>query len=512
MICPKCGTEIKEGYLYCQTCGEEVIMVPDYEVEIEAGIEETISEVAGIIADEVASDTETGDGSIQDIIPPLTTEPASALGDTKPYDLPKEPVNNSNDTGRLERLLDSLSEKIGDRKNLGPVLLIAAALLMIVLIAWGTHKIVTAVKSYYSYDEQYAKAEEEFKRQEYESVVNTARHVISIKPEDEKARLLLADSYYALEKYDESIAVLEELLRDFPQDTAIYERLLHNYEKEGDTESIIRLSQQSSTTAASALFGEYVSDDPEFNIDSGSYFEPQTIRLMCTGNGSIYYTTDGREPDKNSDIYKSPIKIDEGETTISAIHINEKGVSSNVVSKTYTVKIITPEVPRIITQAGDYRTPTLIKVADPDAGTVYYTNDGTDPTLDNARVYEPPLPMPLGKSEYRFAIINDSGVSSEVVSAKYNLKLDAAVDVNTAQAGVQLRLTALGHMVLDHEFVAKYGYYANDRSYYVVEEYAETDGKKVRQNTLYAVDALTGEIFTLTRNTKNGDYDFGIVI
>ena len=53
MICPKCGTEIKEGYLYCQKCGEEVIMVPDYEVELEEGIEETISEVAEMMADTI---------------------------------------------------------------------------------------------------------------------------------------------------------------------------------------------------------------------------------------------------------------------------------------------------------------------------------------------------------------------------------------------------------------------------------------------------------------------------
>lgn len=525
MKCPKCGTEIKEGYLYCQKCGEEIMMVPDYEVELEAGIEETISEVAGIIADSVGdgedSRLEDGNRKAPDLMgntqPYDIHEVGNALYDVK-YDDRDGSVSTgensplSKDEGTERGLLKRAYTWLEERKSMEPVILAAAALCFILLMVFGTFKIVNTIRSYYSYDEQYAEAEEEFLRQDYESVVKTARHVISIKPDDEKAKLLLADSYYALKKYDESIAVLNELLKDFPQDAGIYERLLHNYEAQGDIDSIINLSRQNHSTAVSNLFAEYVCDDPEFSIDSGSYFEPQAVRLMCNGTGKIYYTLNGKKPNENSEVYTTPIKIDEGETTISAVHINEKGVASEIVSKTYTVKIIPQEVPRILTESGDYKEPKLIKAADPKAGTLYYTNDGTDPTLSNAREYEPPIPMPLGKSEYRFAIINDSGVSSEIITVKYNLTIKANVDKDTAQAAVQLRLIALGHAVMDHEFLAKYGYYANGRSYYIIEEYAPVDGKKIRQNTLYAVDSETGEIFTITRNEKKGDYDFGIVL
>ena len=114
--------------------------------------------------------------------------------------------------------------------------------------------------------------------------------------------------------------------------------------------------------------------------------------------------------------------------------------------------------------------------------------------------------MPLGKSEYRFAIINESGVSSEVVIAEYNLTI-SGIDKDYATGLVSLKLLTLGHDVTTHEFKAKYGYSQGSRSYYVVEEYAGSQ----RQNTVYAVDAQTGEIFTISRNRDTGDYDFGVV-
>ena len=35
MTCPKCGNEIKEGHLYCDVCGEEIRIVPDFDETVD---------------------------------------------------------------------------------------------------------------------------------------------------------------------------------------------------------------------------------------------------------------------------------------------------------------------------------------------------------------------------------------------------------------------------------------------------------------------------------------------
>ena len=34
MKCPNCGAEMEEGKLYCEHCGEDIHIVPDFEPEV----------------------------------------------------------------------------------------------------------------------------------------------------------------------------------------------------------------------------------------------------------------------------------------------------------------------------------------------------------------------------------------------------------------------------------------------------------------------------------------------
>ena len=57
MKCPNCGAEMKEGTLYCEHCGEDIHIVPDFEPEIEYNMEQTLHDIAREMTPEEASST-----------------------------------------------------------------------------------------------------------------------------------------------------------------------------------------------------------------------------------------------------------------------------------------------------------------------------------------------------------------------------------------------------------------------------------------------------------------------
>ena len=56
MNCPKCGTEIAEGSLYCTACGEDIHIVPDFEPEVEQSMRDTMDQIVVELQDSQASE------------------------------------------------------------------------------------------------------------------------------------------------------------------------------------------------------------------------------------------------------------------------------------------------------------------------------------------------------------------------------------------------------------------------------------------------------------------------
>ncbi|HOO28009.1 MAG TPA: chitobiase/beta-hexosaminidase C-terminal domain-containing protein [Lachnospiraceae bacterium] len=303
MVCPKCNAELKEGHLYCENCGAEIRIVPDFEPEIEESMNLSLSGVAEAIS-----------------------EPQSIENEQKKKSQKKR------------------------RAKSGKKMMVTSSLAFFALCVVGV--IVIGLSRYYSYDYQYEKAMREYESGNFESAVITAKHAVSINPDEEKSKLLLADTYFSLQKYDESIAVLMGMLDLFPDDSDIYERLVANYEIKGDVESIGELIKNCGDNTIMAEFDAYVSVAPSFSIEEGTYYEAEFLSLLSDGNGTIYYTLDGELPDEHSKKYKSPISLKEGTTVVSAIYVNEKGIVSDPVQKTYTIKFKLPKVPVLLTKAG----------------------------------------------------------------------------------------------------------------------------------------------------------------
>ena len=76
------------------------------------------------------------------------------------------------------------------------------------------------------------------------------------------------------------------------------------------------------------------SAEPIFSIDGGYVTSGTEIKLTTNDNSEIYYTTNGSFPNKNSEKYTKPIKIDKT-TVIKAISYKDNYIESSIISRTF---------------------------------------------------------------------------------------------------------------------------------------------------------------------------------
>ena len=82
-----------------------------------------------------------------------------------------------------------------------------------------------------------------------------------------------------------------------------------------------------------------VIETPVINPAGGTFTEPQTVTITCATEGtSIYYTTDGSDPDDESTLYSGSITVDHT-MTIKAIAYDGQDHTSAVATATFTINL-----------------------------------------------------------------------------------------------------------------------------------------------------------------------------
>lgn len=87
------------------------------------------------------------------------------------------------------------------------------------------------------------------------------------------------------------------------------------------------------------ICGPYGEQEIVFSLDESFYSEDQELKLSTLLDSDIYYTTDGSIPDRESELYRSPIKLKVGEepeaVPIRAVAYYGEDEQSEVYTKTY---------------------------------------------------------------------------------------------------------------------------------------------------------------------------------
>lgn len=478
MKCPNCGADMKDGSLYCEQCGEDIHIVPDFEPELEFNMEQTLHDIVKDIHNK-GEDEEPENGQEQDV-------------DEESY---------HQDWDAVKEVADA------EAKKKSGAYLITAIAIGIFLIA---SVCVVMLYKHYSLDYQYACAEKCIAAEEYDMAITYFNRALELDPDSVDLKFSLAEVYFLKNNKIEYEFYLREIIKDTnassEQLESAYGKLIAIYRARKDYKTINEMLLASNNESVMSKYQSYIAANPVFSVKEGNYTSIQPLKLTNSGTGNIYYTLDGTAPNENSLLYTAPILLEDGDYCVKACYINELGVSSEVVTMNYNIEIALLPSPELSLLSGEYQFPVNIEILD-DYSSVYYTKDGSVPN-EHSSVYNGPIPMPLGKSVFKFIRI-EGGRSSEVVERTFELTMNTAYTPQEAVADVVQYSIDTGKIQntngkfddSDAVYLYEFQYATNinqiDDFYVVSEIFSDSNRVLTKTGNHFALNAYTRELFKL---------------
>lgn len=468
MKCPNCGNKLQEGHLICEMCGEEIQIVPDFEPEIENSITETLSTLAAM----------------------------------------QEAEAGGNEEGQHEQ--ESAYEgPEAVQKSYKKIWMITGLILLFVMTAciYGVYEYHTGTAEY-----KIEQARKQAAAEEYDAAIASLEEAY-LRDHSIAEILFMEADYYYLQEDNESavhalLQIIESNMYSAEEVEEAYDKVITIYAEEEAYSKINELLMDCQDSSITGRFQSYMAMPPEFSYVEGSYEEIIPLKLSSNTSGTIYYTMDGTEPTQQSEVYTAPVFLEMGNYRISAFFVNDYGIVSDVVTKEYDINLTVPNAPEVVLYSGEYTEPTMIEVNGAENCTIYYTTDETEPT-DDSVPYTGPIPMPLGKTVFKFVNVSAEGVLSDVTMRTYTLKLEDAIPTSHAVSSLISHLMDSGYLLdiaghttqqsgmLSYQFSSVIRA-ADGRDYYTIYEYYD-DGTGIlnRTDKVFLVEVHTGEVARL---------------
>lgn len=399
MKCRYCGHEIPDGVLYCENCGKEVRIVPDY------------NPLDDILA--------------QEIVGSINGEPTGLdLSDTERL---RRTASQRRTTGRTIRGTGAMTEDREARRRqaqrrkaqlrkkrrilLAVIFLILAALIGCMVLIYKN-----------SYNGIVSAGNKALERQEYTEASDAFRRAINKKKERPEAYTGLSRVYLAQNDPDAAESVFLDAIGEQTVNSDLYGACIDFYIDTDQQMEIPGLLDEA-TDQVREVLSEYIIEEPQFSLDAKETYEEVQQLTLTAGKGlTIYYTVDGSDPDTGSTKYTEPIQLDEGETTVTAIAVNKKGIPSMPEAKEYVIELPIEDAPAVSPSTGQYETATSIEIKVPEGYQAYYTTDGSDPTTASAK-YSGPVDMPEGETLFKAVLVSGDGRLSGITTRNYVLEL-----------------------------------------------------------------------------------------
>ncbi|MCR4584682.1 MAG: chitobiase/beta-hexosaminidase C-terminal domain-containing protein [Lachnospiraceae bacterium] len=503
MICSKCGAKLEEGKLICENCGADIQLIPSFEPEIE-------NEIQGSLPiPDLDDDEETGDEIYdEDSDPDAYYEEDAEEDYGEEWDEEQE-FDEEYDYELLDEL-DDFEDDEGDvlrhiamavrQSRFRPLYIGIGALLIVAVIISGVY--ITGMIIHDNSSEYQAKmGMEAFDTGNYEAAIIYMDRAHTLDSSDSDITYKLAECYLAAGQDENALGMLWEL-----GTTQAYQLILGYYIKNEDFDQAAKILAECNDENVVSQYQQYMANPPAFSEAEGSYEEKVTLKLSSNANGTIYYTMDGSTPDKNSEIYTTPLSLERGVYEIRAIFVNEYGMTSDEAYGKYTINLDVPDLPYVMPAGGIFLKPEMVTVKSIPGCSIYYTTDDSDPDLSSSE-YKGPVPIPLGHSTMKFVAINKDGVAGEICEREYTLNIASVVDTNTIPVllsqynyNTEKTVDMQGHISKNTSQRITYSVTSaiaiKDGTYFIVTEYSvDKDDVSMKTGSYYLVDVMSSEIY-----------------
>ena len=200
MKCPRCGADMKEGQMYCEHCGREIQIVPEFDPALETSLHKALSDVGTQIAEKASEDSK-----------PETDAGKSTVPEKQP----------------------SMKNRRKKRWKVFAGLFAAAALCVgMSLIFW-----------HHTPEYRYEKAAAQMKEKSYDSAAELLELLIEQDPRNVEYLNALSSCYYFEGKLEEAKELCLTILGMDASCEDAYRRCVAIYEKQNDYAAINALMQ-----------------------------------------------------------------------------------------------------------------------------------------------------------------------------------------------------------------------------------------------------------------------------
>jgi hypothetical protein len=157
---------------------------------------------------------------------------------------------------------------------------------------------------------------------------------------------------------------------------------------------------------------------PTISPASGTFYSPQLVTISdITPGTSIYYTTNGSNPNTSSILYTGPFTL-AWSATIKAIALSNGYSPSSITTTYYTIQ---SAAPNISPTSGTFNSPQVVTLSDITPGTsFYYTTNGSNPSISST-LYTGPITVSTTATIKAVAVSNGYSPSS-ITTAYYTIQ------------------------------------------------------------------------------------------